>query len=409
MRILVVSQWFPPEPGGGPARFQEMGRAWARAGHEVHILAGIPNWPTGVVAPGYEGRRYVREEMDGMQVHRTWVYPTPNEGRWKRIGNHVSFLASAPVVAAARRIPADVVVATSPPLFAAMAGLSIARAKRVPFVFDVRDLWPDAIFALGQMQQPGVRGLLRWLERRLYRAADTVVAVSPGFIEPIRGRGGRRVEVIPNGADLEFFHPDQVTARPLRDEMGWVNHFVVLYAGTLGMAHGLMQVVDAAAATEAKDILFALVGDGADRERLERAVRERGLRNVQVLPLQPRERMPDLYRAADACLVSLRPIPLFDRFIPSKIFEIMACARPILAAVGGTPLDLVREAGAGLPVEQGSAHSLLGAVKQLRALTPAARSEMGLRGRHWAEGHVDRVALATRYGALLDSLVHGTG
>jgi glycosyltransferase involved in cell wall biosynthesis len=332
MNILVLSQWFPPEPGGGPARFLEMGREWARAGHRVTVLAGIPNWPGGVVHPSYRGRVEARERMDGMEVRRTWVYPARNEGRAKRIANHLSFAASAPLAALSRGVPADVVVATSPPLFAAGAGMLIARARRVPFVFDVRDLWPDAIFELGQMRSEPVRAGLRRLERALYRRAAAVVPVTEAFVEPILRRGARRVEVIPNGADVETFQPG-VPDPVLRTELGWEGRFVVLYAGTLGMAHGLLTAVEAAELCRDQGILFSLVGDGADRPLLERAAAERRLDNLQILPLQPRSRMPDLYRAADACLISLRPVPLFDGFIPSKVFEIMACGRPILACV----------------------------------------------------------------------------
>jgi glycosyltransferase involved in cell wall biosynthesis len=405
VNILVFSQWFPPEPGGGPARFLEMGRAWAAAGHSVRVVAGIPNWPTGEVHPAYRRRVHVRERLAGMDVVRTWVLPARNEGRLKRIANHVSFAASGPLSAAVG-MPADVVVATSPPLFAAAAGAAVARLRRIPFVFDVRDLWPDAIFALGQLDRPSVRRALRSLEARLYRSASAVVAVSEDFVDPIRRRGATRVEVIPNGADLDAFQPGPQD-QALRAELGWDGRFVVLYAGTLGMAHGLMRVIDAAEAAgrrqDTNDVLFAFVGEGAERPELERETDRRGLANVRFHPLQPRERMPSLYRAADACLVSLRPLPLFDGFIPSKLFEIMASGRPVLAAVAGRPLDLVLEAGAGLAVGQDDPEPLVEGIRTLRA-DPDLASEMGRRGRTFVQARYDRAALAARYLALLGSV-----
>jgi putative colanic acid biosynthesis glycosyltransferase WcaI len=405
VNILVFSQWFPPEPGGGPARFLEMGRAWAAAGHRVRVVAGIPNWPTGEVHPAYRRRALVRERVAGMDVVRTWVLPARNEGRLKRIANHVSFAASGPL-ASAVGMPADVVVATSPPLFAAAAGAAVARLRRVPFVFDVRDLWPDAIFALGQLDRPSVRRALRSLEARLYRSASAVVAVSEDFADPIRMRGASRVEVIPNGADLDAYQPGPPDGA-LRGELGWDGRFVVLYAGTLGMAHGLMRVIEAADAVgrrqDAKDVLFAFVGEGADRPELERETARRGLANVRFHPLQPRERMPSLYRAADACLVSLRPLPLFDGFIPSKLFEIMASGRPVLAAVAGRPLGLVLEAGAGLAAGQEDPDVLVEGIRTLRA-NPELASEMGTRGRAFVEARYDRADQAARYLALLGSL-----
>jgi colanic acid biosynthesis glycosyl transferase WcaI len=395
VNILVVSQWFPPEPGGGPARFQEMARAWTARGHHVTVVAGMPNWPSGVTPPEYRGRLHVEERMDGFDVHRTWVLPTPNEGRWKRVANHVTYVPSSLLTSAVRRIPADVVVGTSPPLFAASAASMLATVRRVPFVFDVRDLWPDAIFALGQMRYPGVRQGLRAIERHLYRRAGAVVVVSPGFEEHVRSHGARDVEVVTNGADTEAFRPGPPDDA-IRREFGWEGRFVVLYAGTLGMAHGLTQVLDAARAARDPRALFVLMGDGAEREGLQASLGRSELPNVQLLPLQPRARMPAIYRSADACLVSLRPIALFDAFIPSKIFEIMACGRPILAAVAGTALDIVLEADAGIPVTQGDGPDLSRGVERL-AEDQALRDKLGANGRAWAERNVDRSQLADKY------------
>ena len=402
MNILVLSQWFPPEPGGGPARFLEMGREWAAAGHNVHVIAGIPNWPTGIVDRRYRGKRYVKEAWEGLDVRRAWVYPARNEGRLRRILNHVSFLISSPAVTFASRVPSDVVVATSPPLLAGLAGMLIARRRGVPFVFDVRDLWPDAIFELGQMRSPPIRRTLRALERTLYRRSAAVVPVAEAFIEPIRSRGARRIDLIPNGADIDFFSPGPPDPH-LRTELGWEGRFVVMYAGTLGLAHGLTTVIEAAEACRDSSVLFSLIGDGADRPQLETASVARGLDNLQILPLQPRSRMPTLYRSADACLVSLRPLPLFDGFIPFKVFEIMACARPILAAVAGRALSIVQSAESGLPVKQGSAQSLLEAIETLRE-DPSEAAALGARGRRYVTQHYDRRALANLYRQLLEAV-----
>jgi colanic acid biosynthesis glycosyl transferase WcaI len=403
VNILVFSQWFPPEPGGGPARFLEMARVWVEEGHRVTVIAGLPNWPTGEIHPDYRRRFRVLEEIDGIEVIRTWVYATRNEGVLKRVLNHTSFMASSPLEALFSRSHPDVVVATSPPIFAALAGLGVAKALRVPFVFDVRDLWPDAIFALGQMQQPVVRKLLLGAERLLYQQADVVVPVSAGFTEHIRGRGARAVEIIPNGADTERFSPG-IPDELLREEWGWKGRFVVLYAGTLGMAHGLGAVLDAAAELRDEPVLFALVGDGAERGELEDRRAAEGLQNVQILPLQPRERMTALYRSADACLVSLKPLELFDSFIPSKVFEIMATARPIIAAVKGTALDIIEEAGAGFAVEPGSALALAAVVRKISSDRDLLH-DMGFAGRLFMERHFDRHVLALRYLDMLGDIV----
>jgi glycosyltransferase involved in cell wall biosynthesis len=401
VNILVVSQWFPPEPGGGPARFLEMASRWGEVGHRVTVVAGMPNWPTGEVHRGYRRRLLVREQVGNVRVLRSWVYATANEGRARRIVNHSSFLASGSIAALARGGQPDVVVATSPPLFAGAAGMAVARARRRPLVFDVRDLWPDAIFALGQLRGRATARALRALERRLYAGSAAVVAVSAPFAEPIRARGARRVEVIPNGADLDAFSPGPADG-DLRRTWGWDGRFVVLYAGTIGLSHGLGTVLDAAHRLRDTDVSFVLVGAGAEREGLARAARDRGLSNVQLLPLQPRERMPSVYRSADLCLVSLRPLPLFDSFVPSKLFEIMACGKPVLAAVSGTAGELVRDAGAGITIPPGSADALVNAVCEVKG--SGQLEEMGRSGRDYVERYHDRSVLASRYLELLTEI-----
>jgi glycosyltransferase involved in cell wall biosynthesis len=381
-----------------------MSRAWIAAGHEVTVLAGTPNWPTGVVHPGY-GKVMLRERYEGVPVIRSWVYATPNEGVVKRIANHMSFAISAPTTAFVTGQRPDVVVATSPPIFAAAAGAGFASLRRAPFVLDVRDLWPDAIFALGQMQQRPLKRTLMGLERWLYRHSASVVAVTDPFAEHIRRRGGKDVHVIPNGADTDFFTPGPPD-EGLRRRLGWEGKFVVLYAGTIGMAHGLSDVLDSAEilAGRRDDVFIALVGEGADKEALERSARHRGLKNVGFEPLQPRTDMPALYRSADACLVSLRPISLFDSFIPSKVFEIMACGRPILASVSGVALDIVLRAGAGIGVQQGSPDSLAASIENLLARSKAEREEMGEAGRSFVCRDFDRRTLAERYLQILDAV-----
>jgi glycosyltransferase involved in cell wall biosynthesis len=378
-----------------------MGRRWQELGHQVTVLAGTPNWPTGEIAPGYEARFRTRERRQGLRVIRSWVYATPNEGVVKRIVNHGSFLVSAPIAVARLRPRPDVVVATSPPLFAAVAGLAIARRFGARFVFDVRDLWPDAIFALDQMRSPVVRRLLRSIERLLYRSAATVVGVSPRFRDPILRRGARSVEIITNGADVDAFSPGARDPDLLKS-WGATGQFVVLYAGTLGLAHGLKAVLDAAELLKDRPVRFVFVGEGAERGALEAEAERRSLTNVHFAGLQPRERMPEVYRSADICLVSLRPLPLFEAFIPSKVFEILACGRPVIAAVSGEPLELLRRAGASIAAEPGSGRSLAEAVE--RALTSDSLTVMGASGRSFVQEQFDRRGLADQYLRILEPL-----
>jgi len=405
VRILVVSQWFPPEPGGGPARFLEMAKVWLDLGHDVQVIAGMPNWPTGRIHDDYRRRLSVRERYDGVPVVRTPVLRTRNEGAMRRLANHGSFVLSGSVAGLRTAGRPDVVIATSPPLFAPLAGLLVARRHRIPFVLDVRDLWPDAIFALSDMDSRPVRGGLQYLERMLYRRSSAVVVVTEGFAQPVRDRGAARVETIPNGVDLETFAPGPPDPS-VRRNLGSDDELILLYAGTLGLAHGLDTVLEAARRLAGTRARFVFAGEGADRPRLEELAAAMGLGNVTFLPLQPRERMPDLYRAADVCLASLRPAELFNVTIPSKIFEIMGSGRPIVAAVDGEAADIVRRSGAGVVAKPGSVEALEGSVRTF--LDSPDLDRMGAAGRRFVEGAFDRRALAIRYESLIAELAVGT-
>lgn len=396
MRILVVSQWFPPEPGGGPARFLEMARLWQERGHAVNVLAGLPNWPTGKIHDAYRGRLTVRESYQGIPVARLPVIPTRNEGALRRLVNHGSFTLSASV--APRRLPrSDVIVATTPPLFAPLAAVVRSRTRNIPYVLDVRDLWPDSIYTLSNMHSRWARRGLESVERLLYRRAAAVVVVTEGLAGFVRERGARRVETIFNGVDLEKFSPGPPDPS-VRRSMSADGEMTFVYAGTLGLAHGLDTVLVAARQLASTRARFVFVGEGADRPRLERIAREMELDNVTFLPVQPRDRMPDIYRSADVCLVSLRPAPLFTAALPSKIFEIMGCGRPILAAVEGEAAELIARTGAGYVTTPGSAPSLVAAVRV--CLEADDIDEKGRAARR-AAAEFDRRSLALRYEALL--------
>ncbi len=403
MKILIVSQWFPPEPGGGPARFLEMAGVWREQGHEVRVIAGLPNWPSGKIHEAYRRRLALRERYQGVSVVRVPVIPARNEGAMRRLVNHGSFAFTASLAGMVQRFKPEVVVATSPPLFAPLAGLAAARRHRVPLVLDIRDLWPDSIWALSTRLQsaPTKRGL-EWLERFLYRSADAVATISLGLAESISERGAKKVATIPNGVDLQRFAPNPPDAEA-RDLIGWrPDGFTVLYGGTIGLAHGLETAIEAAERLAEEGVRFVFAGDGADRKRLTQLADQKRLSNVAFLSLQPRGGMPAIYGASDACLVSLRPAPLFASALPSKIFEIMGCGRPIVAAVEGEAADVITRSGAGMVAQPGSVESMVAAVRACRASDLAT---MGASGRRFAEANYDRRVLALRYEELLIAAV----
>ena len=333
MKILYVSQYFPPEMGAPAARAYEFARRWVSFGHDVTVLTTFPNHPTGVIHDGYRGRRFLRERPEGIKVVRTFIYAAPNRGILRRSLNYLSFMLSATTQGAWATDRPDLIIATSPQFLCAMAGYFLSRLKRRPFVFEVRDLWPDSIVAVGALPEGhwGVR-ILRRLERFLYRNSDVIVIVSEAFRPEIVLRGGRteKIHVVTNGADVGLFRPPADNEK-LKRSFGLEGKFVASFAGTLGMAHGLDTVLQAAARlSSSTDIVFWLVGEGARKEELKRAAEARGLTNVLFQGQVPRERVPDVLGASDVSLVLLRKTDLFRTVIPSKMFEAMAVARPII-------------------------------------------------------------------------------
>ncbi|MFH0964469.1 MAG: glycosyltransferase family 4 protein [Planctomycetota bacterium] len=397
MRILYVSQYFPPEMGAPAARVHEMSRAWARRGARVTVLTAMPHHPTGVVPRRYRRKRLLREERDGIRVVRTWIWPAANRGFVKRTTSYLTFMASAIVSGLTAVRKHDVVIASSPQFFVGIAGWALAKLGRGKFVFEVRDLWPDSLLAVGAMREGPAFRMLKRVERFLYREAWKIVVVteSSGRILSESGIGEEKIEVVTNGVDLETFHPgeDEETRRGL----GLAGRFVVSYVGTIGLAHGLEVILRAAEKLrQAPEIVFIVVGEGAERERIEREKEGMGLRNVLFTGEVPRERIPGILRASDACLVHLKRAKLFETVIPSKIFEIMGCGKPILMGVRGEARRLVEEAGAGVLFESEDEDGLVAAIQKLRSDKGLAR-RLGAGGRAFVEARYSREAMAERF------------
>jgi glycosyltransferase involved in cell wall biosynthesis len=408
MRVLFLSHYFPPEVNAPAARTYEHCRRWAAAGHDVTVLTCVPNCPDGVPFAGYRNRLRRQVEMiDGVRVVRVWTHLAANRGTFRRTANFVSYLASAGV--ASLRLPRpDVVIATSPQFFCGWAGVLVSRLKRVPFILEIRDIWPESIEAVGALRNRPLLRALTNLERRMYLAADHIVTVGEGYRTNILGKVNvaDRIDVITNGVDPDSFRPRD---RDLRFRHHWdlEGKFVVSYVGTIGMAHGLEVVLEAARQLRARgrdDIRFCLVGDGAARADLEEQARRDGLDHlVRFTGRLPREQMPDVMAASDACLVHLRGKELFNTVIPSKIFEAMAMGRPIIMGVRGEARDIVLRAEAGIEMEPDCPHSLLAAVEAL-ADQPALASELGRSARDFVLEHYNRDRLAERYLELLHSV-----
>ena len=408
MRIVYISQYYPPEMGAPAARVSAFARRWAAMGHDVTVVTTFPNHPTGIIPPAYRGHLRLIEDDHGVRVVRTFLYAAANKGVVKRGLCYLSFALSSVLQGYGPAGRPEVVIATSPQFLVTLSGWMLSRLKGVPLVTEIRDLWPDSIVAVGagSATSPLVRGL-RVLERFVYRHSDLVVSVTRSFVPILRERGAGRVLFVSNGADpAAFARPADRAA--IRSRFGLGERFVASFVGTLGMAHGLDTVLDAAGILrDSGDVLFWLVGEGARRSALEAEARRRGLDNVRFEGQVPREAIPDVLAASDAALVLLRPDPLFETVLPSKMFEAMAAACPVILGVRGESRALLEESGGGIGIEPGSGIALAGAV-QVLAADPERRRRMGALGRGYVTARLSHDALARDYAAALQELVENS-
>lgn len=404
LSVAILSQYFPPEIGAPQARILETATSFARRGHRVTVLTAFPNHPTGVVPPRWRGRLATRERVGRLDVRRSWLAPARNRGALRRTLAHLSAALTTFFRGLSGAGDADVVLATSPPLFTGLAGWALARIHRRPFVLDVRDLWPDAFVDLGLAKEGRVVAAFRAIERFLYRRADHVVPVTEAFSARIGAAGVEeaRRTVIRNGVDLARFGPAADDGRAAKRALGLEGRFVVLYLGAHGVAQGLDALVPAARDAGARTT-FLFVGEGAEKERIVAAAARAG-GDVRFRDGVPREEVPALYAAADVCLVSLRPTPLMETFLPSKAFEAFGAGRPVVAAVAGEAAALFA-AGPGAVVVPPEDAAALARVVRAWADAPAEVAAQGREARARAEREFDRDALAATYLRVLETAI----
>jgi glycosyltransferase involved in cell wall biosynthesis len=388
VNILFLTENFPPETNAAATRVFERACYWVKAGHRVTVITSAPNFPQGKLFPGYENRWRQVEEMSGIRVVRVKTFIAPNLGVVRRTADFLSFMVTG-VWAGLFEDKPDVIAATSPQFFAAVAGWLLSAARRVPFVFELGDLWPASIAAVGAMRPGLALRLIEKLELHLYARAEAVVALTNAFKENLTGRGvhGDKIAVIPNGVDLWRYGPRDRNA-DLARQWGLDGRFVVGYVGTHGMAHALGNILDAAEKLKGRDdIRFLLAGAGAEREALIAAAQRRSLSNVIFMPPQPKDAMPGVWSLCDVALVHLKNQPVFAGVIPSKMFEAMAMGLPVLMAAPegeASQILLGDEAGVHVPAEDPGA--LAGAVTRL-ADDPAGLKTLAEKSLAAAAGH----------------------
>ncbi len=404
--ILLISYNYPPEVNALANRSSEHAREWVKAGSAVEVITDVPHFPEGAVHARYRNR-LSRERIDGVDIMRVPQYIASNAGFVRRTLAFVSFMLSAVVYGTRVRNRPDVVVASSPQFFAAIAGWVIARTKRAAFVLEIRDLWPDSIVAVGALSRGRIVRMLEWLERFLYRKADHIVVVTQAFKRHIMRHGipGDKITYIPNGVSLSRMFPEDSEPESVDSLAELESKFVVSYIGTVGMAHALETVVEAARACRDSDVFFLIVGSGSDRPRIESMIREQPPDNLVLLEKQPRARLRRLFALTNASLVHLRRHDVFKTVIPSKLLESMGMGIPVILGVEGESRDILLEAGAGIAITPEDPDALLAAVQTLKT-DPEKCRRLGAAGRAHVAAHFSRDQLARRYWNLLATVAN---
>lgn len=398
-RILFFSHYFPPEGNAPASRVHALCRHWLRGGQSVQVVTCAPNVPDGNVYEGYRNAIWQTERVDGIDTLRVWTYLAPNKGTTLRILNYLSYFASASVAGLLLRRP-DVIIATSPQFFCGWAGAVVSRLRGLPFILEIRDIWPESIVTVGAMRNRHLLRLLEWLELRMYAAASHIVTVGEGYRDELCRKGvpAEKITVISNGVDQEAFQPRSADPS-LRARWGLDDRFVCAYVGTIGMASGLDVVLRAAgqlAERGRNDIHFLIVGDGAVRGDLEAEAAQLGLRNVTFTGRLDKGLIPPLLASVDVGLVHLKKRDLFTTVMPSKIFEAAAMAKPIVLGVQGHAAELVQRAGCGICIEPENETQLIAALEQL-ADDRELGAALGRAGRDYFVRRFDRAALAADY------------
>ena len=404
MHILLIHQAFAAldEPGG--TRHHELARHLTQQGHKVTIIASPVSYLTGTKV---KEKVRVRTDDLGVTILRSFTLPVLHRSFIWRVLSFFSFMISSFINGLFVK-KVDLVWGTTPPIFQGPTAWLLARLKGVPFLLEVRDLWPAFAVAVGVLKNKFLIRISEWLERFLYKHADQVMVNSPGFIDHVQSRGADQVTLIPNGADPDMFNP-ATKGQSFREQHGLIGKFVVLYAGAHGMSNDLDVVLETAAHLKDKEhIRIVLLGSGKEKPRLQSIAREQELDNVLFIPPMPKLAMSQALAAADACLAILKPIEMYKTTYPNKVFDYMAAGRAVILAIDGVIREVVEAADAGIAVAPGDPEALSDAILTL-ANNPERCQEFGKNGRKMVETQFSRETLADNFTALLESMWRNNG
>jgi len=382
MHVLILTQNYIPEPD---PKMHILAKGLVNRGHKLTVLTSFPNYPQGKIYSGYRQKLFQREEIDGVKIIRLPLYPDRSRSVIKRSLNYLSFPMSATVLGPFFCGEVDVMMVYHPPITLGIPAWVISLLRRIPFVFEIQDMWPETLPATGMVSNPLILNALARLGMFTYSKASAITVISPGFKRNLEAKG------VPSGKIHVFYNwayeGEFALAKPdprLGKQMGLNGYFNILYAGNIGPAQGLHNVIEAALLlTDIKDLQFVLMGSGIERDKLKKMARERKLKNIKFLPRQPMKMMPSVYALVDAVMVHLIDDPLFEITVPGKTQSCLLSGKPVIASVNGDAADLVVKAGAGLAVRAMDPVDLAHAVRKLYAMSPEERKAMGLAGRRY--------------------------
>lgn len=402
MHILLIHQAFATlnEPGG--TRHHEFAQFFAGQGHDVSIIASPISYLTGKDTHSER----VETEMGGkIRIYRSYTYPALHKSFFHRLISFFSFMLSSFLISHKIK-EVDIVWGTSPPIFQSFTAWLVSKIKRAPFLLEVRDLWPAFAIAVGVLKNKLLIRLSLWLERFLYHRSDKIIVNSPGYIEHVRTKGGKNINLIPNGSDTTAF--PSVDSIQIRKELGWTDKFILLYTGAHGMSNDLPVLLQAAKFIEAHDdIKIVLIGDGKEKPGLIALADSMGLSNIEFLDPIPKNKISVYLQASDVCFAILKPIELYKTTFPNKVFDYMAAGKPIILAIDGVIRDVVESADCGIFCEPGNPHSVANTIIKMYR-NRSKLDKIGKRGKAYLERNFNRMIIAKDFSELIEEMV-GTG
>jgi glycosyltransferase involved in cell wall biosynthesis len=398
MKLVFLTQYFPPEMGAPQARISEMALRLHRRGHNVSIITAMPNYPTGAIFPAYKGLQKVKERYEGLDVLRCWIFPTKTTKIIPRLVSYFSFVFSS-IFFGPSIGKQDVIVVESPPLFLGISGIYLAWRLKAKLIFNVSDLWPDSAIELGVTSNKFFIYWARKLEQLCYKKAVAISGQSPSIVETIQHRTkGKIVELITNGADTTIFSPSHKDIS-IKKKYGIENKFVIVYAGLFGIAQGLGLILDVARMLKDNlEIVFLLVGDGPEKKHLE--VEAERLTNVKIFPPMPKSNIAEILATMDLSIIPLKTI--IRGAVPSKIYEAMASGVPIIFMGSGDGADIINSSGAGVVLDSGDIKGVLQTIHRLKE-NPSLRREMSQNGVKTAAFY-SRDNIVNRFESLLQKI-----